>query len=115
MQKEVFDALSDRIGHGYFLKESPKGPRAVCSPLLEGFSNRLRHAFSSRLGGVSKGPYESLNLSLKHPENYAEVEENFRRFCKAFSFAYENLCIIHYEHGCTVLPVSREDRQRRGH
>lgn len=41
------------------------------------------HGFSTRLGGVSEGPYASLDLGLGKGDDPDKVRENFRRFCTA--------------------------------
>ncbi|MBR1845025.1 MAG: laccase domain-containing protein, partial [Oscillospiraceae bacterium] len=43
----------------------------------------VAHGFSTRLGGVSKGIYSSLNLGHTRGDDPAAVRENYRRFCKA--------------------------------
>jgi YfiH family protein len=52
---------------------------AAClfSPLLEAVG--FRHAFFTRQGGVSRGPYESLSFSLAVGDDKEHVAENFRR------------------------------------
>jgi YfiH family protein len=42
-----------------------------------------RVAFSTRLGGVSEGPYSSLNLGIKTPDEPRHVLENRRRLADA--------------------------------
>ena len=42
-------------------------------------SGVVHHAFSTRLGGVSRGCYESLNLSFTRGDDETAVRENFRR------------------------------------
>jgi YfiH family protein len=42
-----------------------------------------RVAFSTRLGGVSEGPFESLNLGILTADEPARVVENRRRLCEA--------------------------------
>jgi hypothetical protein len=54
------------------------------TPLLEWWApGPYRVAFSTRAGGVSEGPYASLNLGLKTEDEPARVAENRRRLCKA--------------------------------
>lgn len=43
-------------------------------------TGRLRHAFSTRLGGVSPAPFDGLNLGLTTRDDPANVAENRRRF-----------------------------------
>jgi len=43
----------------------------------------VRYGFSTRLGGVSTGVYESLNLGFRPGDDQANVVENRMRFCTA--------------------------------
>jgi YfiH family protein len=43
----------------------------------------FRHGFSLRTGGVSEGPFASLNLGRSVGDDPARVEENYRRFIGA--------------------------------
>ena len=49
----------------------------LTSPLL----SRVRHGFSTRQGGVSAAPWDSLNLGVGRGDDPAAVAENYRRFC----------------------------------
>ena len=42
-----------------------------------------KHGFSTRLGGVSKNEYESLNLGMNRGDDRDKVKENWRRFMEA--------------------------------
>ena len=59
-------------------------------PLLEG-TGMVKHCFTTRLGGVSKGCFESLNLSFERGDERQAVEENFRRVSAALGVEYGNL------------------------
>lgn len=50
-------------------------------PLLEQ-TGIVEHCFTTRIGGVSKGIYESLNLSFTRGDEDAAVRENFRRLAR---------------------------------
>ncbi len=41
------------------------------------------HGFSTRIGGVSDGPYATLNLGMNRGDRRERVQENFRRFLEA--------------------------------
>ena len=43
----------------------------------------LAHGFSTRTGGVSAAPWDSLNLGIARGDDDACVKENYRRFCAA--------------------------------
>ncbi|MBE6990355.1 MAG: peptidoglycan editing factor PgeF [Ruminococcaceae bacterium] len=43
----------------------------------------IRHGFSTRRGGVSPAPWDSLNLGVSRGDDISNVRENYRRFCVA--------------------------------
>ena len=53
----------------------------LSSSLLDG--QPVRHGFSTRLGGVSPAPWDSLNLGISRGDSDENVRENYRRFCAA--------------------------------
>lgn len=71
------------------------------------------HSFvTTRLGGVSQGPYKSLNLGLHVGDDDAAVIENRRRAAQALGVALEDLVFCNQTHGREVATVGREDRGR---
>ena len=76
------------------------------SDLLDG----VVHGFSTRLGGVSGGIYESLNLRQHGPEPDPHVLENYRRFCGAAGADFENMVLSRQVHEDTVRHVTAADR-----
>jgi YfiH family protein len=85
---------------------SPHGPVYYTSPLLSDLG--VRHAFSTRIGGVSTGPFASLNLGnpagapvQDPPENLAG---NYRRLSLAAGLP-DVRCWSHQVHGCGVQYV----------
>lgn len=67
-------------------------------PLLEQFSHRLLHAFSTRVGGVSRGGLSSLNLGLSRGDREENVRENFRRFGQAVGFDWQRVVLTQQTH-----------------
>ncbi|MEQ8404082.1 MAG: peptidoglycan editing factor PgeF [Oceanicaulis sp.] len=65
--------------------------------------DRLVHAFTTRKGGVSEGPYESLNLSWSRGDDKANVAANRARVAEALGGA--DLVFMNQVHGATVLKV----------
>lgn len=57
----------------------------------------INHAFSTRLGGVSKGIFESMNLSFEH-DDFDSVTENYKRICKACDFEFDTLVASSQDH-----------------
>lgn len=68
------------------------------------------HGFSTRLGGVSRPPFDSLNLGLRRGDDPACVEENYRRFCAALGAKLENTVFSAQVHGDTIRTVTGADR-----
>ncbi len=69
----------------------------------------IEHCFSARSGGVSTGPFESMNLSFTREAERENVVRNYRLFCRAADIPAESLVLDSYEHGSTVRAVDRSD------
>ena len=59
-------------------------------------------AFTTRVGGVSEAPYDSLNLTRGTGDDEARVAENRRRACDALDLPYEQLAFNRQVHSPTV-------------
>lgn len=68
------------------------------------------HCFSTRLGGVSRGIYASMNLSFTRGDEAEAVTENFRRLSAALGFHPEDIVASNQTHTSNVRVVGREDR-----
>ena len=62
----------------------------------------VNHAFSTRLGGVSKGYFKSMNLSFNRGDEEKNVKENYRLFCDAAGFDINSLVIPNLTHGKNI-------------
>ena len=69
----------------------------------------IRHAFSTRLGGVSKGEFTSMNLSFGRGDSDENVTENYKRFCNAAGFDYNTLTASAQDHHTFVRYVTEEN------
>lgn len=65
-----------------------------------------------RHGGVSAGPYESLNLSMSVGDDPGAVLENRRRLAEAFRAAPGDFVFARQVHGTGVAVVDAQDRGR---
>jgi hypothetical protein len=63
---------------------------------------RYSVAFSTRLGGVSEGPFASLNLGRMTGDEPERVEENRRRLCEAVGADVARLTLNRQHHSATV-------------
>ncbi len=64
-----------------------------------------RHGFCTRRGGVSSGPFASLNVGLGSSDERANVVENRRRAVDAVAPGAA-LVTLHQVHSATVVPVT---------
>ena len=62
-----------------------------------------RAAFSTRLGGVSAAPFDSLNLGLLTEDEEAAVAANRLRLAAALRFSPENVTFARQVHGTDLL------------
>ncbi len=72
--------------------------------------DRIVHAFTTRTGGVSTGPYESLNLSWSRGDDTDCVAENRRRLRQALGDA--PLVFANQTHGDAVIRVDHRPHER---
>jgi purine-nucleoside/S-methyl-5'-thioadenosine phosphorylase / adenosine deaminase len=61
-----------------------------------------RVVFSTRRGGVSEGPFESLNLGRRTGDDVSHVDENRRRLCATIGADEERLTIGFQTHSTVV-------------
>ena len=70
----------------------------------------VKHGFSTRLGGVSQGCFESMNLSFTRGDREEDVRENFRRIAKAIGVRCEDMVFSQQTHTTNVRVVTAADR-----
>jgi YfiH family protein len=71
-------------------------------------------AFSTRRGGVSSGPFDSLNLGLRTHDDPTNVDENRRRLCEAIGADAERLAMNRQTHSALVNRAQPAERGRDG-
>jgi polyphenol oxidase len=71
-------------------------------------------AFSTRLGGVSEGSYESLNLGRGTRDEPGNVDENRRRLCETVGVEPERLALNRQVHAATVNRAAAGERSKDG-
>lgn len=77
----------------------------LTSPLLDG----VRHGFSTRLGGVSVPPWDSLNLRTGCGDTPEALQENYRRFCTAAGADAGRVVLAKQVHETTVRVATAAD------
>ena len=68
-----------------------------------------RHAFSTRLGGVSVGQLQSLNLGIHRGDRPINVLQNWRRFAAAVGFDWKRVVFTRQIHTNVVRAVTAAD------
>lgn len=77
----------------------------LTSPLLK----PVCHGFSTRLGGVSPPPWDSLNLRPGQGDGSAALAENYRRFFSAIGAEEHRAVLSHQVHETTVRLCTEDD------
>ena len=72
----------------------------------------VQHAISTRLGGVSKAPFDSLNLALHVGDNLNDVLQNRKRFASSLDLDANDIVTPNQVHGDKILRV---DESHKGH
>ena len=70
----------------------------------------IKHAFSTRLGGVSKGEFNSMNMSFNRGDSEENVTENYKRLCSAVGIEFESLVASAQDHHTFVRRVTSEEK-----
>lgn len=69
------------------------------------------HCFTTRMGGVSTGCFDSLNLGELQGDEPECVLENYRRLFEALGLPEQELCFTRQVHGSEVRVVTDADRR----
>jgi YfiH family protein len=74
----------------------------------------LTHAFCTRRGGVSEGPFASLNMSKKEGDDDANIRKNWDIVAATFGVASGNFFQVHQVHGDRILTIDDAGTQDFG-
>ena len=69
----------------------------------------VSHLFTTRMGGVSKGIFSSLNLSFTRGDEEEAVRENYRRVAAVLGCEVENFVCSDQTHTVNIRKVTRTD------
>ena len=67
------------------------------------------HGFTTRLGGVSPAPYDSLNFGMHRGDDPNNIAQNRRRLADAIGFDTKKLVLAHQTHSDIVRAVTAAD------
>ena len=89
---------------------APNGVLYYASPLFK--KAGIPHAFSTRKGGVSKGPFDSLNLGNPSGTDLQDsrdhIRTNYDLLQEASGSAGRERCWVHQVHQATVVSVEKD-------
>ena len=88
-----------------FIEENENGLVYMRSSVLP-----VRHAFTTRYGGVSTGEWATLNLGSNRGDDPAAVRENYRRVTALLGADIDGCCVTKQVHGTEVRVVTEADR-----
>lgn len=69
----------------------------------------VRHGFSTRIGGVSKGIFSTMNLSFARQDRDEDVRENFRRMAHALGTEMSHMVCSQQTHTTNIRVVTAAD------
>jgi YfiH family protein len=78
-------------------------------PLLE-LTGAVRHGFSTKLGGVSRGEFATLNFTSTRGDDPEAVAENYRRFAAAIGVNEKDMVLSWQTHTTNIRICTEADR-----
>lgn len=78
-------------------------------PTLEE-TGMVKHLFTTRLGGVSRGEFSSMSLSFTRGDEPENVMENYRRIAEVLECKPEDMVAAHQTHTTNIRKVTSADR-----
>ncbi len=76
-------------------------------------TNNIKAVFFNRLGGVSKQPYDSLNISLSVGDNKDDVLANRNIMAKHMGVVENRLFFLRQIHSANILKITEESLQSK--
>jgi len=70
----------------------------------------VEHLFTTRTGGVSKGIFSTMNLSLSRGDSESDVLENYKRIGKVLGCDVEHMVASHQTHTTNIRRVTLADK-----
>ena len=69
----------------------------------------VTHGFTTRLGGVSKGIFSSMNLSFQRGDNYEDVMKNYEIIADYIGYPVNKFVASHQTHTTNIRVVTEND------
>ena len=68
----------------------------------------IKHAFSTKEGGVSEGIFSTMNLSFTRGDDIDKVKENYRRFFDAVGLTLNNMVMSDQIHETDIMKIDEK-------
>lgn len=92
------------------MKQNIKGEvEYLTFPILEN-TGLVRHLFSTRLGGVSRGIFSSMSLSYQRGDEKAAVDENYHRIAETLECSVSDIVCADQTHTTNIRVVDDTDK-----
>ncbi len=105
----MYGVVRDRRPGGAVLQQNRQGELEYLTfPSLEE-TGIVKHLFTTRRGGVSRGIYSTLNLGFTRGDDPAAVRENHRRVGEVLGCAPERMVASHQTHTANIRIVTEGD------
>jgi len=96
------------ISVGANIHSAKNGVVYLTMPNLEGI-NGLKHAFTTRIGGISKPPYDTLNMGARDLEDSSIRKKNIELVGEAIGLNVNNIVAINHDHSLDVEIVTTKN------
>lgn len=70
----------------------------------------VRHGFSTRMGGVSRGMFESMNLSFSRGDDEEAVRKNYDKMAQALGTSVQNMVCSVQTHTTNIRRITGADK-----
>jgi len=87
------------------------GIKVYQSDKVNQYSDKVKYYVTTRLGGVSKFPYESLNISFKNLDERENSHKNLDIVCSKLGFTRDAVIGIYEEHTDKILVITDENKE----
>ena len=77
---------------------------------LLNYEDRLTHCFTTRIGGVSSGECNTLNLGFNRKDTRENVKENFEKLCNALELDSSSMVFSNQVHDNKIRIVAMKDK-----
>lgn len=100
--------MADKVINEFTILANLESTPYLKFPVLEQF-DFIKHGFSTKLGGVSKGIYESMNLGFHRGDDDLKVKKNYELICDSIGIKANNLVFTDQVHKANVRIATKED------